>query len=152
MLPLDGSTSTNLNYCQCTMNVLSDLPVIQPSKHQLSLFSASETGNGRHQSSPWSSPESRVQVLQYPLFSSQSNMDESSKILCYNYLIINGIVQYNKTNLSLFQDSLPGCRVSGGLSNFSFSFRGKDVIREAMHSVFLYHAIQVLTYILLHYE
>ena len=41
------------------------------------------------------------------------------------------------------QSSLPGCRVSGGLSNFSFSFRGKDAIREAMHSVFLYHAIQV---------
>lgn len=36
-----------------------------------------------------------------------------------------------------------GARVSGGLSNFSFSFRGLDAIREAMHSVFLYHAIQV---------
>ena len=33
--------------------------------------------------------------------------------------------------------------MSGGLSNLSFSFRGMDVIREAMHSVFLYHAIQV---------
>ena len=38
---------------------------------------------------------------------------------------------------------LAGARVSGGLSNFSFSFRGLDTIREAMHSVFLYHAIQV---------
>ena len=36
----------------------------------------------------------------------------------------------------------PGCKVSGGLSNLSFSFRGLEVIREAMHSVFLYHAIQ----------
>ena len=35
-----------------------------------------------------------------------------------------------------------GCRVSGGVSNFSFSFRGKEFIREAMHSVFLYHAIK----------
>jgi 5-methyltetrahydrofolate--homocysteine methyltransferase len=33
--------------------------------------------------------------------------------------------------------------VSGGVSNFSFSFRGKERIREAMHSVFLYHAIKV---------
>lgn len=41
------------------------------------------------------------------------------------------------------QSTLPGARVSGGLSNFSFSFRGMDVVREAMHSVFLYHAIQV---------
>eukprot|EP00794_Sanderia_malayensis_P019825 gene19825-21765_t len=36
----------------------------------------------------------------------------------------------------------PGARVSGGLSNLSFSFRGLDVIREAIHSVFLYHAIK----------
>jgi 5-methyltetrahydrofolate--homocysteine methyltransferase len=35
----------------------------------------------------------------------------------------------------------PGCHVSGGVSNLSFGFRGVDVIREAMHSVFLYHAI-----------
>ncbi len=33
--------------------------------------------------------------------------------------------------------------MSGGLSNFSFSFRGMDAVREAMHSVFLYHAIKV---------
>lgn len=36
----------------------------------------------------------------------------------------------------------PGCKISGGLSNLSFSFRGLETIREAMHSVFLYHAIQ----------
>ena len=41
------------------------------------------------------------------------------------------------------QSTLPGARVSGGVSNFSFSFRGKENIREAMHSVFLYHAIKV---------
>jgi len=37
---------------------------------------------------------------------------------------------------------LPGVRTSGGLSNVSFSFRGNEAVREAMHSVFLYHAIQ----------
>jgi 5-methyltetrahydrofolate--homocysteine methyltransferase len=36
---------------------------------------------------------------------------------------------------------LPGCKVSGGVSNVSFAFRGNDVVREAIHSVFLYHAI-----------
>uniref|UniRef100_A0A8C1TQF1 Methionine synthase n=1 Tax=Cyprinus carpio TaxID=7962 RepID=A0A8C1TQF1_CYPCA len=41
------------------------------------------------------------------------------------------------------KESLPGARVSGGLSNLSFSFRGMEVIREAMHGVFLYHAIKV---------
>jgi 5-methyltetrahydrofolate--homocysteine methyltransferase len=38
--------------------------------------------------------------------------------------------------------NLPGAKVSGGISNLSFSFRGNNTIREAMHSVFLYHAIQ----------
>lgn len=42
-----------------------------------------------------------------------------------------------------FQNTLPGARISGGVSNFSFSFRGMDAVREAMHSVFLYHAIKV---------
>ncbi|KAH3854032.1 hypothetical protein DPMN_096571, partial [Dreissena polymorpha] len=40
------------------------------------------------------------------------------------------------------KETLPGARVSGGVSNFSFSFRGKETVREAMHSVFLYHAIK----------
>ncbi len=39
-------------------------------------------------------------------------------------------------------ENLPYARVSGGISNLSFSFRGNDTIREAMHSAFLYHAIQ----------
>lgn len=38
--------------------------------------------------------------------------------------------------------NLPGAHVSGGVSNLSFSFRGNNYIREAMHAVFLYHAIQ----------
>lgn len=40
------------------------------------------------------------------------------------------------------KNNLPGARVSGGISNISFSFRGNDRVREAMHSAFLYHAIQ----------
>ncbi len=43
-------------------------------------------------------------------------------------------VRYIKSNL-------PGAKVSGGVSNLSFSFRGNNIVREAMHSVFLYHAI-----------
>ncbi|MBK7772353.1 MAG: methionine synthase [bacterium] len=38
--------------------------------------------------------------------------------------------------------TMPGARVSGGISNLSFAFRGNDHVREAMHSVFLYHAIK----------
>jgi 5-methyltetrahydrofolate--homocysteine methyltransferase len=40
------------------------------------------------------------------------------------------------------KETLPGAKVSGGVSNISFSFRGNDAVREAMHSVFLYHAIR----------
>ncbi len=40
------------------------------------------------------------------------------------------------------KETLPGTLVSGGVSNLSFSYRGNDTVREAMHSVFLYHAIK----------
>ena len=40
------------------------------------------------------------------------------------------------------RENLPYANVSGGVSNVSFSFRGNDKVREAMHSAFLYHAIQ----------
>src|SRR5579862_3004176 len=44
--------------------------------------------------------------------------------------------------LPLIKERCPGVRTSGGISNLSFSFRGNDVLREAMHSAFLYHAIR----------
>ena len=44
--------------------------------------------------------------------------------------------------LPLIKQRCPGAKTSGGISNLSFSFRGNDVVREAMHSAFLYHAIQ----------
>ncbi|MEQ8177755.1 MAG: methionine synthase, partial [Amphiplicatus sp.] len=40
------------------------------------------------------------------------------------------------------KQNLPGAKISGGVSNISFSFRGNETVREAMHSVFLYHAIK----------
>ncbi|KAL6735814.1 hypothetical protein Aduo_006221 [Ancylostoma duodenale] len=42
----------------------------------------------------------------------------------------------------MIRENLPGCHVSGGVSNISFSFRGMEAVREAMHSVFLYYAIK----------
>jgi 5-methyltetrahydrofolate--homocysteine methyltransferase len=44
--------------------------------------------------------------------------------------------------LPLIKERCPGARTSGGISNLSFAFRGNDAVREAMHAVFLYHAIQ----------
>ncbi len=45
-------------------------------------------------------------------------------------------------SLPLIKERCPGTRTSGGISNLSFAFRGNDVVREAMHSAFLFHAIK----------
>ena len=44
--------------------------------------------------------------------------------------------------LPRLKERCPGARISGGVSNLSFAFRGNDVVREAMHAAFLYHAIE----------
>lgn len=53
----------------------------------------------------------------------------------------NYAVDFIKT-VKWIKENLPGAKVSGGVSNISFSFRGNNVVREAMHSAFLYHAIK----------
>jgi 5-methyltetrahydrofolate--homocysteine methyltransferase len=64
------------------------------------------------------------------------------------FAVATGIEEHNEYALAYFEatrrikSELPGVLVSGGLSNVSFSFRGNDPVREAMHSAFLYHAIQ----------
>ena len=64
------------------------------------------------------------------------------------FAIATGIEEHNDYGVAFIEacrqikNSLPGAKVSGGLSNLSFSFRGNELVREAMHSVFLYHAIQ----------
>lgn len=62
--------------------------------------------------------------------------------------VATGMEEHNNNALDFFnatkwiKENLPGARVSGGVSNVSFSFRGNDVVREAMHSAFLYHGIK----------
>jgi 5-methyltetrahydrofolate--homocysteine methyltransferase len=62
--------------------------------------------------------------------------------------VATGMEEHNNNALDFFRatkwikENLPGAKVSGGVSNVSFSFRGNDKMREAMHSAFLYHAIQ----------
>ena len=62
--------------------------------------------------------------------------------------VATGIVEHNNyagdfiKATGWIKQNLPGAHVSGGISNLSFSFRGNNYIREAMHAVFLYHAIQ----------
>ncbi|MGX6606406.1 methionine synthase [Micromonosporaceae bacterium Da 78-11] len=53
----------------------------------------------------------------------------------------NGYAKAFLDALPLIKQRCPGARTSGGISNLSFSFRGNDIVREAMHSAFLFHAV-----------
>lgn len=64
------------------------------------------------------------------------------------FAVATGIPEHNNYAVDFInatrriKENLPYCHVSGGVSNLSFSFRGNNYVREAMHSVFLYHAIK----------
>ncbi len=64
------------------------------------------------------------------------------------FAVATGIEEHNNYAVDFIEavrwikQHLPGAKVSGGVSNVSFSFRGNDPVREAIHTVFLYHAIQ----------
>ena len=64
------------------------------------------------------------------------------------FAIATGIEEHNNYGVDfieatrIIKQKMPLTKVSGGVSNVSFSFRGNDTVREAMHSVFLYHAIK----------
>ncbi|KCZ94471.1 methionine synthase [Hyphomonas johnsonii] len=63
------------------------------------------------------------------------------------FAVATGIEEHNNYAVDFIEaakvirETCPGCHISGGLSNVSFSFRGNEPVRRAMHSVFLYHAI-----------
>ncbi|NQY40439.1 MAG: methionine synthase [Henriciella sp.] len=63
------------------------------------------------------------------------------------FAVATGIDEHNSYAVDFIEatkvirETCPGCHISGGLSNVSFSFRGNEPVRRAMHSVFLYHAI-----------
>lgn len=64
------------------------------------------------------------------------------------FAVATGIEEHNNYAVDfieatrIIREECPHCHISGGLSNVSFSFRGNNPVREAMHSVFLYHAVQ----------
>ncbi|XP_029954265.1 methionine synthase [Salarias fasciatus] len=85
----------------------------------------------------------------YSLLRSKLGFDPNDIIFDPNILTIGtGMEEHNDYAVNfiratkLIKETLPRARVSGGLSNLSFSFRGMETIREAMHGAFLYHAIQ----------
>lgn len=85
----------------------------------------------------------------YRILTEEMNFPGEDIIFDPNILTIaTGMEEHNNYAMDFIQtttwikENLPYAKVSGGVSNLSFSFRGNDTVREAMHSVFLYHAIQ----------
>lgn len=84
----------------------------------------------------------------YSLLTSKVGVRPCDIIFDVNVLPVGtGITEHSRYGIDFIEavrwikGNLPGCRTSGGISNLSFSFRGNNEVREAMHSVFLYHAI-----------
>ena len=85
----------------------------------------------------------------YDLLRSELNFNPNDIIFDPNiFAVATGIDEHNNYAVDFIEATrfikaeLPGALVSGGVSNVSFSFRGNDAVREAIHSVFLYHAIR----------
>ena len=95
--------------------------------------------------------ERRIEIARraYRLLTEQVGMNPLDIIFDPNILAIaTGMDEHNLYAADFIRatqwirQNLPGAHVSGGVSNLSFSFRGNNYLREAMHAVFLYHAIQ----------
>ncbi len=93
----------------------------------------------------------RIEICErsYRLLTEKANFPPQDIIFDPNILpIATGIEEHSHYAVDFIDTTrwikanLPFARVSGGISNLSFSFRGNNIVREAMHSVFLYHAIQ----------
>ena len=85
----------------------------------------------------------------YKILAEQVGFNPTDIIFDPNILTVaTGMEEHNDYALNFIEATrwikqhLPGARVSGGISNISFSFRGNNAVREAMHSAFLYHAIK----------
>ncbi len=94
--------------------------------------------------------ERRIEICErsYRVLVDQVNFPPQDIIFDPNiFPVATGIEEHNTNALDFFhattwiKKNLPGAKVSGGVSNVSFSFRGNNVVREAMHSAFLYHGI-----------
>ncbi|HLS27746.1 MAG TPA: methionine synthase [Opitutales bacterium] len=91
----------------------------------------------------------RICTRAYKILTETVGMDPNDIIFDPNILTVGtGIEEHNNYAVDFIEaireikETLPHCKVSGGVSNISFSFRGNNPIREAMHAAFLYHAIK----------
>ena len=95
--------------------------------------------------------ERRIEICQrsYDILVNKVGFPPQDIIFDLNiFPVATGMEEHRLNALDFFRgtkwvrENLPHAHISGGVSNVSFSFRGNDTVREAMHSVFLYHAIQ----------
>jgi len=95
--------------------------------------------------------EKRIAICErcYHILTQKVNFPPSDIIFDPNILTVaTGIEEHNNYAVDFIKatkwikENLPYAKVNGGVSNISFSFRGNNIVREAMHSAFLYHAIQ----------
>ena len=91
----------------------------------------------------------RICVRAYGILTEEAGVDPQDIIFDANILTVGtGMAEHNRYALDFIEAVTeikrlcPGARTSGGLSNVSFSFQGNNKVREAIHSVFLYHAIK----------
>lgn len=94
--------------------------------------------------------ERKIEVSRraYSLLTEKCGFKPDDIIFDVNIMAVaTGIPEHNRYGIDFIRavewikNNLPGARTSGGVSNLSFAFRGKNYLREAMHAVFLYHAI-----------
>jgi 5-methyltetrahydrofolate--homocysteine methyltransferase len=94
--------------------------------------------------------ERKVEICQraYKILTEEVGMDAHDIIFDPNiFAVATGIAEHNEYAINfieatrIIKETCPGAKVSGGVSNISFSFRGNNLVREAMHTSFLYHAI-----------
>jgi len=95
--------------------------------------------------------ERKVSICQraYRILTEQLGIDPTDIIFDPNiFAVATGIPEHNEYAINFIEATrqikatCPGAKISGGVSNISFSYRGNDAVREAMHSAFLYHAIK----------
>ncbi|WP_255416860.1 methionine synthase [Polaromonas sp. SP1] len=136
------------------VNSISMKEGLEPFKHQAKLlkrYGAAAVVMAFDEKGQADTYERKVEICEraYRVLVDELNFPPEDIIFDPNiFAIATGIEEHNNYAVDFInatrwiKQNLPGAKVSGGVSNVSFSFRGNDPVREAIHTVFLYHAIQ----------
>ena len=139
---------------KCIVNSISlkdgEIPFIEKAQKCLS-YGAAVIVMAFDENGQASNLEDRIKIINrsYELLTKEVGFTEEDILFAPNvFAIATGIEEHSNYGVDFIdachwiKKNLPNCHISGGISNVSFSFRGNNVVREAIHTVFLYHAIQ----------